>query len=336
MMDCARIRLSLAGRKALVTGGSGFIGSHLVEYLLRAGATVAVVSRTRGKLEGLLDAAQYSFFACDLQDRNRTDTAVTSFQPEIVFHLASHPDGRESIEQATAALQCNAVSTLNILEAFRKCSGELFIYCDSCKVYGDGQVPYRENMPMQPVSSYAIGKAAGWHLCTSYQNVYGVPCVSIRPTMIHGPRQGFNLITYVMRCVLDGKTEVLLDGGTQTRDLLSADDAIEAFVSAACRGRSVAGNVINIGGGCEKSVAELAHLVLDILDSHIPVICSPGRTRPTEMQRSYCDNVEAARYLGWRPAMELRPALEKTIAALMQGMVEGTATASSLMSSAAA
>jgi nucleoside-diphosphate-sugar epimerase len=336
MVDFDLSRFSLAGKKVLITGGGGFVGSHLVEYLLRKNAVVAVMSRTRGKLKGLIDESQYMFFSCDLLDRNGTDAAVASFQPEIVFHLASHPDHRESVEQATASLQCNALSTLNILESFRKTNGELFVYGDSCKVYGEGHVPYRESMPMNPVSSYAIGKAAGWHLCTSYLSVHGVATVSIRPTMIHGPRQGFNLITYVVNCVLDGKREVILDGGSQTRDLLWVEDAIQAFALAACKGRCLAGNVINIGGGCEQSIEELARTVLEILDSHIPVVCCPARVRPTEMQRSYCDNAEAERYLDWRPTIDLRTALQKTIAALMQDAVEETSVTRSVISSAAA
>jgi len=315
---------TVAGKDILITGGSGFVGSHLLERLLRENANVAIVARTRGKLDALRPDDQYRFFSCDLQSPDETKAVMSAFEPEIVFHLAAHPDSRESFEQAAASIRSNVLCTLNVLEAFRNCHGKLFIYGDSCKVYGDADVPYREDMAMQPISSYAIAKAAGWQFCNLYRHVHGVDSVSVRPTMIHGPRQAYNLVSYVVDCVLNGKEAVVLDGGSQTRDLLAVEDAIEAYVLVARRGRTLSGHVINIGGGWERSVAQLARMVLDILGSKIPVISAPERTRPTEMQRSFCDNAEAERLLGWRPALDLQMALEKTVAALVQNQVERT------------
>ena len=313
---------SLAGKKVLVTGGSGFIGSHLVGRLLRDNASVAVVSRTRGKLAALHADDRYQFFSCDLQDAGQSRAAFKAFVPEVVFHLASHGDRRENFEQAQSSVRSNVLCTLNVLDAFRECGGELFVYGDSCKVYGDAEVPYRENMAMRPGSSYAIAKAAGWDFCNLYRRVHGVPSVSIRPTIIHGDRQPYNLVSYVVDCVLQGKDAVVLDGGAQTRDLLSVEDAVEAYVLAAHRGPDLAGRVINIGGGCERTIAELARMVLDILDSKIPVVASPERTRATEMQRSFCDNAEARQLLDWQPMHDLQTSLEKTVAALLENQGE--------------
>lgn len=307
----------LIGKRILVTGASGFLGAALVRGLLAEGAIVAALSRTRGRLSENVEQG-FVFFECDLADGQNTARAMKAFAPEILFHFAAYPDGRESFSHAQNCIQVNTVITLNALEAFRLAKGELFIYGDSCKVYGDSDVPYREAMAMQPISSYAMAKAAGWQLCSLYSRLYNLAAVSIRPTMIYGPGQSYNLISFVVDCVFKGKPEVVLDGGSQTRDPLFIDDAVAAYVAAASLGRATSGRVMNIGGGNERSVLELAEMVLELMDADLPVMESPERTRPTEMRRSYCDNLESREILGWQPCVPLRDGLSRTIEYLAQ------------------
>lgn len=319
----------LAKKRVLVTGASGFMGSHLVERLTCAGTRIAALARSSiGKLAEIDAQHTFSFFLCDLLDAEETKEVVKSFAPEIVFHFAAHPDGRESFEQTHAAIQGNLIATLNILEAFRLCGGELFIYGDSCKVYGNSAVPYREAMPMKPESSYAIAKAGGWELCDFYRQLHGIATVSIRPTLIYGPRQSYNLISYVVDCVLAHKREVRLDGGSQTRDPLYIDDAIDALLATARLGQRVSGRVVNIGGGTEISVSALASMVIELMGSRIPVVPLPERARPTEMWRSYTDNLEAQAILRWRPRTELRNGLEQTLKYLTGGRPQALAVTS--------
>ena len=318
----------LAGKRALVTGGSGFLGSHMVERLLQEGAIVGALARSTGKLAEIPQCGRWVFLACDLTDAKRTRETIGSFAPQLLFHFASHPDGREHFDRATAAVQGNIMATLNTLEAFRLCAGELFVYGDSCKVYGDSDVPYREAMPMKPISSYAIAKAAGWEFCQLYRKLYGLATVSVRPTLIYGPRQSYNLISYVAERVLDQAAEVLLDGGTQTRDLLFVEDAMDAFVAIARLGAQVAGRIINIGGGNEQSVSDLAAMTVGLMGGRAHIVSAPARTRPTEMQRSYCDNVEAQRILGWQPRTDMPTGLERTLQYLMTTRAVSTAVGS--------
>ena len=300
-----------------MTGASGFLGSALVRRLVSEHAVVGALSRTMGRLSESAGEG-FEFFQCDLSDAQVTARMMAAFEPEIVFHFAAHPDGGETFSHAQKCIQANTLMTLNALEAFRLASGELFVYGDSCKVYGNCDVPYLEAMPAQPISSYAIAKSAGWQLCDLYSRVHNLSAVSIRPTMIYGPRQSFNLISFVVNCVLDGKREVVLDGGSQTRDPLYLDDAVDAFVSAAGLGSTLSRRVVNIGGGNEHSVLQLAKLVLEMMDADLRVVEAPGRTRPTETKRSYCDNHESRELLGWQPDVSLREGLTRTIQYLIQ------------------
>jgi UDP-glucose 4-epimerase len=312
---------SLRGRRVLVTGASGFLGSHLVERLIAEGAIVAALSRHRGKRLSQSRPGKYLFLACDLTDHEAAQSAAAKFSPEVLFHFAAFPDGNESLPQARGAIAGNLVATVNMLEAFRLCGGGVFIYGDSCKVYGDSGVPYRESMAMDPLSSYAIAKAAGWEFCRQYSRLHRLSCVSLRPTMIYGPRQSFNLIEYVAQAILSGAAEVQLDGGSQTRDPLFVEDAMEAFLEVARRGERLSGRIINLGGGSERTVHEIAAEVARLMESNIPIVCVEGRKRPTDMRRNYCDNAEAAALLGWRPKVGLQEGLARTLSELVHSNV---------------
>jgi UDP-glucose 4-epimerase len=314
---------SLAGTRVLVTGAGGFLGSHMVERLVQEEAQVTALSRSEGRLSALAGgASSFIFVPCDLTDSRLASETIARFAPEILFHFASHPDGDETFAQARASFQANLLGTLNALEAFSRARGRLFVLADSCKVYGNGPVPYRETQPLQPRSSYAISKAAAWQVCELYAEVKGLATVAVRPTMIYGPRQAYNLISFVVDCVLEGKPEVRLKGGSQTRDPLYVDDAIDAFLAAARHGASLAGRAVNIGGGTEHTVADLAAAVVRHMGAHLDVVSVPERARPTEMWRSYCDNAEARECLGWRPCTSLDEGLERTIRSLVAARVD--------------
>ena len=306
---------SMAGRRILITGASGFLGASLARRLASRGARVAGLARSRGKLAV---EPGVEFLPCDLTDSAAAAQVIGCFAPEILFHFAAHPDGAESYSQACHSLQTNTLITLNTLEAFRVTAGDLFVYGDSSKVYGECEVPYRSALPLRPLSSYAIAKAAGWELCELYRRLHRVPTVSLRPTLIYGPNQAYNLVTYVVDCVLSGKKEVVLDGGSQTRDPLYIDDAVSAFVAVAERGKPLAGSVINLGGGNEYTIRDLTETILQLMEANLEVVVSRARLRPTDTQRSYCDNAESMPLLGWRPVVGLRLGLLRTIEHLLE------------------
>jgi nucleoside-diphosphate-sugar epimerase len=303
----------IAGKRILITGVSGFLGFSLAEKLLQAGAVVCGISRTKNRIRKIQDSRDFTHMVCNLESHEEVRNRILQYRPEILFHLAAHPDGREEIAHLHATVGSNIVGTINALDAFSSCGGELFVYGDSCKVYGNSDEPNREALPAQPISSYAIAKVAGWEYCKLYARLHGFAVVSVRPTLIYGPNQGNNLISYVARAVLDGKADLTLDGGTQTRAPLYIQDAIQAFMAIALKGRAVNGRIINIGGGDEISVYELARLIVRLMGSNMHVMVDMQRMRETESMRSYCDNQEAFENIGWKAQVSLQEGLKRTI-----------------------
>jgi dTDP-glucose 4,6-dehydratase len=301
----------------LVTGAGGFIGSHLVRRLCAQRACVGAVARDP---EQLRDASGCVRLIVDLCDEEETERAVRRFEPEIIFHLAAHPDKNECFKQAACAIQRNAMMTLNLLEAARMAGTRLFVYADSAKVYGNSTVPYTASQAPQPLCSYAIGKLAGWELCRLYRKLHELDVVSIRPTIVYGPGQGFNLISSIATRLLAGETSIQLMGGTQTRDPLYIEDAVDAFLLAAEHGHELSGEVINIGGGFEQSVHSLAQQVVEACGSRATVEVSETERRPNDTLRSYCDNREARELLGWMPKTSFSKGLEQTVATMLQAI----------------
>lgn len=323
---------SFSAVPVVVTGTSGFIGSHLVEHLLARGARVTALARTRGKLAQITPCAPLEYISCDIADTNHVEELISELRPQVIFHFAACPDGAEEFERSKECLDTNLAGTVNLLEAFRRWPGKLFVYGDSCKVYGDAVVPYRSFHPLKPRSSYAITKAAGWQFCELYHSVHNVPVTSVRPTMIYGPRQSFNLISYVVESVLRGVTDIRLDGGSQTRDPLFIEDAINAILELPAVADRVNGKVVNIGGGHERTVAEIASIVVALMEREIPVVSVAKAMRPTDMHRSYCDNMEAKEMIGWHPRYDLTSGLRLTIADIVHAHAQTRAAVATMAS----
>lgn len=301
----------LSGRRVAVIGATGFLGSHLTERLVRDGASVLAVARNRrlGNLAAV--ASDCRFAPADILDRERLCAALGAFRPQTVFHLAADVDAPESFAHMRASIAGNATGTAHALEAAANAGAETFVYADSCKVYGNGPVPYREAQPDAPLCSYAMGKAAGWRLCQLASAMTGMAVCSLRSTSAYGPRQNPNLITHVCDCARRN-VPVRLMGGSQTRDLLYVEDAVGAFVAAAVE-PAAWGHAIPIGGGAERSVLEICREIVSALGASIEVIADAQQPRLTEIWRSYCDNAEAKESLGWSPRIALREGLARTL-----------------------
>ncbi len=309
---------ALSGRRMAVIGATGFIGSHLTEHLIRSGARVLAVAHTTRRLANLAAVAKDCRFALgDIHVRETICPALADFKPEVVFHLAADVDAEESFPHIAASVRSNAAGALNAIEAAWAAGAGLFVYADSCKVYGNGPVPYRESQPDAPVCSYAIAKAAGWRICLLVSKMTGMAVCGLRSTFVYGPRQNPNLVTHVWDCVRRGAPVELL-GGAQTRDLLYVEDIARAYAAAACEPEAW-GHAVPVGGGSERTVASLCREIVRAAGGDVEVIEGARQPRLTEIWRSYCDNADAGRLLRWAPRVSLQEGLARTFEAAAGG-----------------
>ena len=303
--------------RALVCGASGFIGAALVRRLVGRGADVVALSRSRGRLDP--NSTSYRFVACDLCDAEQTRRAIDLSKPQVVFYLAGHPDRKEDGAQVNLVIQNNIVALANLLDALTSLPTVALVYGDSAKVYGNGAVPFRSKQALDPLSSYSVSKETGWRLIDMYRRVHGLQAVGLRPTLVYGAEQSFNLFSHIINAIHSDREDITLDGGGQTRDPLYIDDVIDAFIRAAERVRLLSGMTIPMGGGDERTVEDIARTAVRVLGGRQKVTVCASSVRPTETMRSWCDNAEAFELLGWRPCVELEEGIRRTAGASVMG-----------------
>ena len=300
--------------KALVTGGAGFIGSHLSERLLAQGAQVVAVDSftdyypreiKERNLSQLRGAPNYCFVEADL---NALDLEPLLADTTHVFHLAAQAGVRKSWgRDFQTYTTLNVDATQRLLEA---CVGkpiERVVYASSSSVYGDAvAMPMREDAMVQPVSPYGVTKLAAEHLCHLYYVNHGVQTVSLRYFTVYGPRQrpdmGFNRF---FSAVLDGRPLVQYGDGLQTRDFTFVDDIVTATASAAVRGTP--GRVYNIGGGSRVSLRDVFDMIGRV--SGRPIRTEQQPAQKGDMRDTYADTSRARADLGFEPSVDLETGL---------------------------
>jgi UDP-glucose 4-epimerase len=309
---------SYSGRRAIVTGGAGFIGSHMVEKLLDLGAEVRVIDTMLcgNKIEHLEGRKNLSVYKLDVMD-------VPSIEPlfqgiDIVFHLAAMVGVEETQDEPVTLLNVEIIGTSNVIALAAKNKVKRFIFASSSEVYGDSWVPMVEEGPFNPKSSYALTKLVGEHYCRAYYQKHGLEYTALRYFNSYGPRQDerFVLSRFVNRA-LAGKELFVYGDGTQTRDFTYVEDSVEMSLLA---GASDAGinQILNFGTGKAVSINALADMVLTALDlkGRIKVsLIDYDRLRSKEIEVfSRIANVDRAeKLLGHRPTTTLEDGLKKCV-----------------------
>jgi NAD dependent epimerase/dehydratase len=308
---------SLRGRQVLVTGAGGFIGSHLVEHLVRSGCGVrAFVRYTSRATAGFLDrnevATDVEVVAGDLRDPDAVRAAVAG--TEIVFHLGALIGIPYSYRQPRETVETNVLGTLNVLMAARDAGIARVIHTSTSEVYGTAQmVPMAETHPLHGQSPYAASKIAADQLAESFHLSYGLPVVTLRPFNTYGPRQSARAVipTIAVQGLRGG---VLTLGNLRpSRDFTYVSDTVTAFSLAAERAAGV-GRTINLGTSQDVSIGELVRIIGEILGQSLDPRVDAARQRPagSEVERLVSDNSLARELLSWKPTVELRAGLTQT------------------------
>lgn len=309
-----------SGKRVLVTGAGGFIGSHLAEALVRAGASVrGFVRYTSRGGHGWLDAGdpdvvrEVDVFRGDLVNPEAVAGAVAD--RDIVLHLGALIPIPYSYVHPREFVTANVTGTLNVLEAARRAELERVVHTSTSEVYGTARsIPIDENHQLHPQSPYAATKVGADQLALSYQRSFETPVVIVRPFNTFGPRQSARaviptIVTQALSC------ETIELGATDTtRDFLYVDDNVAGIMSCGTT-RGIEGEVINLGTGVEVSIAEVVERVLTLLERDVPVALDGHRVRPpnSEVERLVADIGKAKSLLGWKPDIDLDEGLRRTI-----------------------
>ena len=301
--------MKLVGKKVLVTGADGFIGSHLTEYLVGCGADVrAMVLYNSNNSWGWLDEAEprlrdaLDVFAGDIRDPHGVRTAMTGC--DVVFHLAALIAIPYSYHSPDTYVDTNVKGTLNVVQAARELGVERVVHTSTSEVYGTARfVPITEEHPLQGQSPYSATKIGADQIATSFHLSFGTPIATIRPFNTYGPRQSARaVIPTIITQIAAGMTEIRLGATHPTRDFNYVADMVRAFVAVAEADAAV-GQVINVGSNYEISIGETAALIAEVMGREVRIVGDDQRLRPdgSEVERLWADNSRARDVAGWTP-----------------------------------
>ncbi len=311
--------MAFAGRSVLVTGAGGFIGGHLVERLVQEGARVHALVRynsrnERGTLDWLPHAVTRDVEVTlgDLRDVESVERVAVG--TEVIFHLGAQIAIPYSFVNPRDFFETNVLGTLNVAQAALRAGAEKVVHTSTSEVYGSARVvPITEDHPLAPQSPYAASKVAADKLMDSWHRTYELPVCVLRPFNTYGPHQsGRAVIPTIISQALAGP--VRLGSLHPRRDLTFVTDTVAGFLAAA-EAPATAGRTIQLGTGHDVAVGDIVELVGELLGRELTVELDPDRVRPasSEVERLISDPALATELTGWRPEVDLREGLSRTI-----------------------
>lgn len=296
--------------KVLVTGGAGFIGSHIVDKLLDRGDQVVVVDNLSTGHEEYL-RSEVRFYRLDIQEEKLMDV-IRDERPDAVIHQAAQSAVPGSIEDPVRDARINIMGTLRVLEGCRRYGVEKVVYASSAAVYGNPEyLPIDEKHPVMPLSPYGVSKYAPEHYLHVYHQLYGLKYTVFRYANVYGirqvPRGEGAVISIFIDKLIKGENLTVFGDGEQTRDYIYVEDIAEANLAALEKGD---GEILNIGTGTSTSLNELIRILEKVTGQSIQPVHEPER--PGDIKYSYFDNRLAMEKLDWAPKTDLETGLKRT------------------------
>ena len=306
----------------LVTGGAGFIGSHLVDALIDRGDRVTVVDdMSSGRRENLERAFERGalLLAADVRDAAAVNAAFSAARPEVVFHLAARVNVSLSVTNPAGDLSTNVLGTINVLEAARAAGTRRVVNSSTGGgLYGEAEVlPTPEDHPIRPLAPYGQGKYSAEGYCGLYTRLHGLSTLSLRYANVYGPRQSPRLeggvVAIFCDCLISGRRPVVYGDGLQTRDWVEVSDVVRANLLAA--GTSIT-DPVNVSWAQETSVLDLIAALNEVSEQGQLEEPEFAPERPGEVRRSCLDCTRAKDALGWEARVELGAGLQRVLASM--------------------
>ncbi len=305
----------------LVTGGAGFIGSHLVDRLLEMGESVCVLDNfntlydpaiKRRNIQPHRDYDNYRLVEGDIRDRTLVDECFREHDFQEVIHLAAMAGVRPSVENPVLYQEVNLIGTMNLLEACRRCSVGRFIFASSSSVYGNNEkVPFSETDPVdQPISPYASTKKSGELMVYTYHHLYGLDSVCLRFFTAYGPRQRPEMAIHLFtRRIFQGEEIEMFGDGSSRRDYTFIEDIVNGIV--ACRGRMFGYEVLNLGRSDTVQLSELVKKIEKYSGRTAGVVRRPSQ--PGDVRQTFADISKARRLIDYEPVVSIDEGLKRFI-----------------------
>ncbi len=299
----------MKNKLVVVTGGAGFIGSHIAWELVKDNDVIVIDNLYTGKEENVPEGAK--LVKVDIRDYQSITELISS--ADYVFHEAAQVSVVESLRDPVFTEEVNVLGTLNILRALLEGHGKL-IFASSAAVYGDNpNLPLKETERQRPLSPYGVTKATGEEYLRIYHELYGLPVVALRYFNVFGPRQGFNqyagVISIFINRALAGEPLVVFGDGKQTRDFIYVKDVVKANLLVA-ESRKANGRVFNVATGRQTSILELATKIIEITGTNTSILFD--KPRPGDIRHSLAD-ISEIKKLGFEPEWSLEEGLKKTV-----------------------
>jgi len=307
----------MKNKKVIITGGAGFIGSHLAEELAENNEVIVIDNLSTGKLgniKHLLNDKKIIFKKGDIRDLNFLKKEFEG--TDYIFHQAAVVSVPKSVEDPVPTNEVNLNGTLNVLIAAKNCDVKKVVFASSCAVYGDNtNLPLKEDMPPRPLSPYAASKLAGEYYCQVFTEVYGLPTVSLRYFNVYGPRQDANsdyaaVIPKFIKRVLENKPPIIYGDGEQTRDFIFVKDIVKANIMAA---EGNATGIFNIASGKQISIEELAMQIIKTAGKNRNMKPIHEKPRPGDIRHSAADISKAKAKLNFQLEYSLEEGLEEIL-----------------------
>jgi NAD dependent epimerase/dehydratase len=309
------------GKKVLVTGAEGFIGSHLTERLVELGADVTALAQYNSfNSWGWIDTFHnkvrdnIKVVTGDIREYDGMKRIIKG--QEVVLHLAALIAIPYSYLSPMAYVRTNIEGTTNVLEACREYDVEKIVHTSTSETYGTAlYVPIDEKHPMQGQSPYSASKIGADKMAESYYKSFNMPIATLRPFNTYGPRQSARaVIPTIISQILAGKTEIKLGSLTPTRDFNFVKDTAEAFIKVAESEKTI-GEVINAGSNYEITIGDTVKKIISIIGKDVKILCDDERIRPenSEVNRLWADNTKIKELTGWQPSYTIDAGLEATV-----------------------